>query len=78
MLRKCIIPYFNLFRQDRADGYGGVPIATHSSLNVTLIDINSPLKQGFLDNNIDLIGVTISNINGLPSTSFWSCYIPSD
>jgi len=76
--RNCFIPHINLFRQDRVDGYGGVAIATHTSLNVSLIEINHPLKQLLLENNIDLIGLKISNIDGSPNTSFWSCYSPND
>lgn len=76
--RNCFIPHFNLFRQDRVDGYGGVAIAAHTSLNVSLIEIKPPLKQLLLENNIDLIGLKITNIDGLPNTSFWSCYSPND
>jgi exonuclease III len=76
--RNCFIPHFNLFRQDRTDGYGGVAIAAHTSLNVSLIEINPSLKQLLLENNIDLIGIKIANIDGLPNTSFWSCYSPND
>jgi len=31
-----------------------------------------------LENNIDLIGLKLTNIDGLPNTSFWSCYSPND
>jgi exonuclease III len=57
--RNCFIPHFNLFRQDRTDGYGGVAIAVHTSLNVSLIEINPFLKQLLLENNIDLIGIKV-------------------
>jgi len=57
---------------------GGVAIAVQTSLNLTLIEINPPLKQLLLKNNIDLIGLKITNIDGLPSTSFWYCYSPID
>jgi hypothetical protein len=76
--RNCFIPHFNLFRQDRTDGYGGDAIAAHTSFNVSLIEINPSLKQLLLENNIDLIGKKIANIDGLPNTSFWSCYSPND
>lgn len=40
--RNCIIPHFYSFRQDRVDGNGGVAIASHTSLYITLIEINPP------------------------------------
>lgn len=76
--RKFNIPYFNLFRSDRPDGYGGVAIAAHSSLKVRSIEINQNLRLAFSTNKIDIVGIEVLNIKNLPFISFWSCYIPGD
>ena len=72
------IPYYNLFRSDRPDGYGGAAIATHVSLKVRIIDINPNLKQSCLNNKIDLVGIEVLNTQTSKNIFFWSCYIPPD
>lgn len=76
--RKFNIPHFNLFRSDRPDGYGGSAIATHTSLNARVINLNPTLKQSFRDHKIDLTGIEVLNFKNFPVISFWSCYIPND
>lgn len=43
--RKFNISHFNLFRSNWPDGYGCSAIATHTSLNARVIDLNTTLKQ---------------------------------
>lgn len=76
--RNFKIPHFNLFRSDRPDGYGVSAIATHVSLNVREIVINTTLKQSFSNHKIYMIGIEVLNLKNLPIISFWSCYIPND
>jgi len=56
----------------------GAAIAAHSSLKVRPIKINQNLKLAFSTHQIDIVGIEVLNIKNLPSTSFWSCYIPGD
>jgi len=76
--RNFNIPHFNLIRSDRQDGYGGVSIATHISLQIRRIEINPDLKQVFSNNKIDVVDIEVLNIKDLSPITFWSCYIPGD
>lgn len=71
--RSFKIPYYNLFRSDRLDGYGGAAIATHNLLKVRIININPNLKTSFLNNKIDLVGTEVLNTQTSKNISFWSC-----
>jgi hypothetical protein len=76
--RKFNIPLFNLFRSGWLNGYDCSAIASYTSLNARVINLNPTLKQSFCDHKIDLIGIEVSNFINLPTISFWSCYIPND
>lgn len=66
------IPHLNLFRSNRPDGYGGSAIASHTSLNVRKIDINTTIKHFFCNHKINLIGIEVLNLKYLPIIPFWS------
>jgi exonuclease III len=69
------LPSFNIVRSDRLDGYGGVAIAAHQSIQIKEIPITIPLKNHLSCHSIDLVGIE-AFINSNRSLILWSLYIP--
>jgi len=53
------IPQFHFFKSDCIDGYGGIAVVTHRSIQIMPIDISYDLKVSLIDNFINLIDVEL-------------------
>ncbi|KAL5233225.1 hypothetical protein ACI65C_000635 [Semiaphis heraclei] len=54
------IPNYHVFRQDRLDGYGGVAIVIHQSINSKRISLNDNTRHMLELHSIDVIGIEIT------------------
>lgn len=68
------LPSFHLIRSDRPDGYGGVAIASHLSIQLKEIPIDPSLKNNLIHHSIDLVGIE-AFINSYNPVRLWSWYI---
>jgi hypothetical protein len=57
------------------NGYGGVAIATHHSIQIKKISVNNSLNINLSRQSIDLVGIE-AFINTKHSIQLWSLYIP--
>jgi exonuclease III len=73
--QKFSLPYFNLIRADRADGYGGVAIAAHRSIQIKKISVDNSLSINLSRQSIDLVDIEAFS-NTKNSLKLWSLYIP--